>query len=145
MGLNSLLDGKKIWGFHEGMEADLDIAERKRIAEKLLIYGEQGINQILFYLNAYKTAEDYVVINEVNIAVTDEMMPAFMKLGEDYQFFFVEKEQIKKYIEGKDTIIFLRFKNNDIYGFDILPAYSGITHHKQRSEEIDELVERYLE
>ena len=92
MGLNSLLDGKKIWGFHESIKVELDIAEKKRIAEKLLKYGEKGINELLYFLNAYKNAGDYVVINELNIALTDGCMLALMKLEEEYQFFIVEKE-----------------------------------------------------
>lgn len=145
MGLNSLLDGKKIWGFHESIKAELDIAEKKRIAEKLLKYGEKGINELLYFLNAYKNAGDYVVINELNIALTDGRMLALMKLEEEYQFFIVEKEQIKEYISGKDHVILFCYKNNEIYGFDTLQTGNGMRNQSlQQTEEIDELVERYL-
>lgn len=145
MGLNSLLDGKKIWGFHESIEADLNTAEKKRIAEKLLKYGEKGINELLYFLNAYKNADDYVVINELNIALIDGHMLALMKLEEEYQFFIVEKEQIKEYISGKDNVILFRYKNNEIYGFDTLQTGNGMINQSlKQAEEIDELVERYL-
>lgn len=145
IGLNSLLDGKKIWGFHENIGADLDTAEKKGIAEKLLKYGENGICDLLTFLNAYKNADDYVVINELNIALTGGHMPALMKTAEEYQFFIVGREQIKEYVSGKDNVMLFRCKNNEIYGFDTLQTEDGMANQSlQRSEKIDELVERYL-
>jgi len=145
IGLNSLLDGKKIWGFHENIAVDLDIAMKKRIAAKLLKFGEKEIKELLFYLNTYKTADDYVVINELNIALADGKMFALIKLKEGYQFSVIDKEQIKKYVRGKDNIMLFRFKNNDICGFNILTTENGMMIQNMQQSEIDELVERYLE
>lgn len=145
IGLNSLLDGKKIWGFHENIAVDLDIAMKKRIAAKLLKFGEKEIEELLFYLNTYKTADDYVVINELNIALADRKMFALIKLKEGYQFSVIDKEQIKKYVRGKENIMLFRFKNNDICGFNILTTENGMMIQNMQQSEIDELVERYLE
>lgn len=147
IGLNSLLDGERIWGFHENIEPDIVINEKKRIALKLLEYGEKEIKELLLFLNTYKNANDYVVINELNIALSGGQKLALIKVEDGYQLLLLSKEWITEYISGRDNILFFRYKNNSIFGFDMKSSDEDLVNPNKTDRKIkktSELMERYL-
>lgn len=154
IGLNSVLDGKKIWGFNESAEAYMDMCKKKKTASELLEYGEKGLHELLVILNTYKNADNYVVMNEYNIAVLNGKMLALTKMEDRYQFSMPEREQIINYIRRTDRVLLFHFRNKNICAFDIVSTENGRKFinsmmHKKKLEagekELAKLVERYLD
>lgn len=153
LGLNSLLDGKKIWGFNEWINSDISYEEKVNIATKLSEYGEQGMQELLTVLNAYKQSNNYVVVNGYNIAVLEDGLLGLSKLENDYQFFVVDRKWLTDYIKTEEKVLFFQYKNGEIRRFDYLSKKAkknylfNMLNQENiaiESNDMENLLERYL-
>lgn len=152
-GLNSLLDGKKIWGFNEVVDSDMSYEKKVSIASKLKEYGEKGIQGLLALLNAYKNSDNYVVINGYNVAVLEEGLLGLVKVEDDYQFFSTDMKWFADYIKNEKKVFMIQYRNGEICKFELVNKkdnkrylFNMLNQEKVEieSNDIETFLERYL-
>lgn len=83
IGINSLTDGRKIWGFYETVPGDVK-KYAGGAAEKLAERGKEEVSLLAAVLRKYKSAERYLVINSVNAAKTEQGWIVLFRRGKEY-------------------------------------------------------------
>lgn len=109
IGLNTLLDGEKIWGFPKSVDKSEE-SYVERTAEKIMSHGKERVNQLLTMLNQYKKSGSYIMINEIIAAKTENGWVLLVKEEESYDLFYMDHE-ILDYALRKEIEIFQKRDN----------------------------------
>lgn len=83
IGINSLADGRKIWGFYETIPKDVQ-KYAQNAAEKLAERGKEQIDLLAAVLRQYKEAGRYLAVNGVNAAKTEQGWIVLLKRDKKY-------------------------------------------------------------
>lgn len=104
IGLNTLLDGEKIWGFPETIDkTESDYVEKT--AQKLMSHKSKEIDILLAMLEKYKKAEVYLTINHINAAKTEDGWILLVKENMHYHLIFMAQD-ILEIIVKKEISLF---------------------------------------
>jgi len=130
IGVNSLIDGEKIWGFSEKIPEDIQ-KYAEVTAKKLLERGKEATDLLVATLKQYKAAKSYLVINGVNAAKTEKGWIVLLKKDMTYclaaladrTFYSILKEQLlmdkeKETSETKEKITWENFARNYTNGIE---------------------------
>lgn len=83
IGINSLTDGRKIWGFYETMPGDAQSCAEEA-AEKLAERGKEETDLLAAVLRKYKEAGRYLAVNGINAAKTEQGWIVLFRRGKEY-------------------------------------------------------------
>lgn len=91
IGLNTLLDGEKIWGFPETADkTEKDYVEKT--AQKIMSRGKKQTDCLLSMLEQYKKAGTYLSVNHINAAETENGWILLAREDKAYHLFFMEHD-----------------------------------------------------